>query len=142
MKTWGVKNNVFIASGIVLGVLIIWDYVGNVYWCTWGGMLYRDCLHLLSGIEVTLTPVFPFFLLSLLTYRMHDDVFRAWWNFARWMVPIIIFATIAIQFVPSNGGFFNMDSLIYLFVLAPLYAILILVSLWKIVRTYRQLKNR
>ncbi len=86
-------------------------------------------------------PSLAILLLSLLTYRMHDEVFRAWWNFARWMVPIIIFATIAIQFMPSNGGFFNMDSLIYLMVLAPLYTILILVSLWKIFRTYRKLKK-
>ena len=59
----------------------------------------------------------------------------------RWMVPLLIFATIAIQFVPSNRGFFNMDALIYLLVLAPLNAILILVSLWKIVRTYVKLKK-
>ena len=83
----------------------------------------------------------PIFLFSLITYRMKEEIFRAWWNFARWMVPIIILATIIIQFMPRNGGFFNMDSLIYLFVLAPLYAILILVSLWRIFRTYRKLKK-
>ncbi len=83
----------------------------------------------------------PILLFSLVTYWMKDEVFRAWWNFARWMVSIIIFATIAIQFMPSNGGFFNMDSLIYLMVLAPLYTILILVSLWKIFRKYRELKH-
>jgi hypothetical protein len=82
-----------------------------------------------------------FLIFSLLTYRMHDDIFRAWWSFARWMVPIIILATIAIQFMPNNHGFFNMDALIYLLVLAPLYVILILVSLWKIFRTHLRLKK-
>jgi uncharacterized membrane protein YGL010W len=88
-----------------------------------------------------LLPLALIFLLSLITYKMHDEVFRAWWNFSRWMVPIIVFATIAIQFVPSNRGFFNMDALIYLLVLAPLYAMFILVSFWKIFRKYRELKK-
>jgi hypothetical protein len=83
----------------------------------------------------------PLLLLSLLTYRMHDEVFRAWWNFARWIVPVIAFATLLANIMPSNRGFFNMDALIYLLVLAPLYAVFILVSLWKIVRTYRELKR-
>ena len=86
-------------------------------------------------------PSLALLLLSLITYWMKDEVFRVWWNFARWMVPIIILATVAIQFVPRNGGFFNMDSLIYLMVLAPLYTVLILVSLFKIFRTYRKLKK-
>jgi hypothetical protein len=86
--------------------------------------------------------LFPFFLFSLITYRMHDEVFHAWWNFARWMAPVIMLATIGIQFVPSNGGFFNMDGLVYLLVLAPLYTLLIIVSLWKIVRTYIKTKKQ
>ncbi len=98
-----------------------------------------------DGILVlTLYALFPLaiiFFLSLITYRMKEEIFRAWWNFARWLVPVIIIATITIQFMPRNGGFFNMDALIYLLVLAPLYAILILGSLWRIFRTYRKLKK-
>lgn len=81
------------------------------------------------------------FLLSLITYKMQDEVFRAWWNFARWMVPVIILATLFVNMMPRDGGFFNMDGLIYLFVIAPLYAILALVSLWKIFCKYRELKR-
>jgi small-conductance mechanosensitive channel len=141
MKNKGTKKNVFAASGITAGALVIWDYVGNVSWCTWGGVLHRDCLHFFSGVEVVLIPILPLFLFSLLTYRMHDEVFRAWWNFARWIVPIIALATLLANMMPSNRGFFNMDALIYLLVLVPLYAVFILVSLWKIVRTYRELKR-
>ncbi len=81
------------------------------------------------------------FLLSILTYRMRDEVFRAWWNFARWMVPIIILATFAVNAIPSNGGFFNMDALAYPLFLGPLYLILILVSLWRIIRTHLRSKK-
>lgn len=84
---------------------------------------------------------FSVLLLSLITYKMHDEVFHAWWSLARWMVSVIVVATMLIQFVPKNGGFFNMDALIYLLVLAPLYAIFILGSVWKIFRKYRELKK-
>jgi succinate dehydrogenase/fumarate reductase cytochrome b subunit len=135
------KKQVFVTSGIMMVVLVIWEYVGNVRWCTWGEVLYRDCLHSLSGVEVVLIPILPLLLLSLITYKMREEVFRAWWNFARWMLPVIMIATLLINLMPSNRGFFNMDALVYLLVLAPLYAIFILVSLWKIVRTYRKLKK-
>lgn len=75
---------------------------------------------------------------TFLTYRMREEVFHAWWNFARWMVPIIILATFAVNALPSNGGFFNMDALAYPLFLGPLYLVLIVVSLWKIVRAYRR----
>jgi succinate dehydrogenase/fumarate reductase cytochrome b subunit len=135
------KKQVFVTAGIMMVVLVIWEYVGNVRWCTWGEVLYRDCLHSLSGVEVVLIPILPLLLLSLITYKMREEVFRAWWNFARWMLPVIMIATLLINLMPSNRGFFNMDALVYLLVLAPLYAIFILVSLWKIVRTYRKLKK-
>ncbi len=141
MKNWGTKRNVFIASGVIAGAVIIWDYVGNVRWCTWGGVEHYNCLDTLSNIETLFFFIFPIFLLSLITFWMKEEVFRAWWNFARWMLPVIVLATVLIQFMPSNRGFFNMDGLIYLLVLAPLYAILILGSLWKIVRTHQKLKK-
>ena len=150
MKNWGTKRNIIATSALGLAIIfvmanpLVFGYCHGV--STWGdGTQYcyssitdkiPDALMLSMGSIMILL-----LLLTLATYRMHDDVFRAWWNFARWMVPIIMFASIAIQFVPSNGGFFNMDGLIYLFVLAPLYAALIFGSLWKIVQKYHELKK-
>ena len=145
MKTWGTKKNVLIVSMIATGLSYIWEYVGHGKVCKTIDVVDYHCLSILRDAELVILPttmlLLIILLLSLLTYRMHDDVFRAWWNFARWMVPIIMFATIGIQFAPSYGGFFNMDGLIYLLVLAPLYAVLTLGSLWKIVHTYRELKK-
>lgn len=81
------------------------------------------------------------FLLSLLTYWMHDEIFTAWWSFARWLISINFLITSLILLMPHDGGFFNMDGLIFLLIPVPLYAILTLVSLWKIVRTYLKLKK-
>ena len=88
--------------------------------------------------------LFPFavtFLLSLVTYRMKEEVFQAWLKVAYWMVPLIILATLYVQFLPQEHGFFAMDALAYLMVIAPLYTIFVLLSLWKIVRTYLRTKN-
>ena len=135
------KKNIFIGSTIATALSFLWEHVGNVKLCTIGGF-NSNCWDILGDAELIILPIATvIFLLSLITYWMKEEIFHAWWNFARWMVPIIILATIAIQFMPRNGGFFNMDSLIYLMVLAPLYTILILVSLWKIFRTYRKLKK-
>jgi hypothetical protein len=145
MKTWGTKKSVFAASLSYVLFLVALYILSLLHlsrvdcyahsWC-------RDYVgNLLSLAVFGFFPLFPTLLLSLLTYRMHDEVFRAWWNFARFMVPIIVLATLLVNMMPSNGGFFNMDGLIYLFVVAPLYAILILVSLWKVFRKYRELKK-
>jgi ABC-type Fe3+-siderophore transport system permease subunit len=150
MKQLATKKSVLIVS---LAVLIFDFVVTNPLmfgFCTgvssWGDGTKYCYSSVLNGVpewvELLFGTLSIFFLIfSLLTYRMHDDIFRAWWSFARWMVPIIILATIAIQFMPNNHGFFNMDALIYLLVLAPLYVILILVSLWKIFRTHLRLKK-
>ena len=150
MRNPGTKMNIIIASALAIAAIFVMINPLMFGFCrgvsTWGnGTKYcyssitdeisEEFVLSIGSISILLL-LFTFF-----TYRMKEEVFRVWWNFARWMVLIIIFATIAIQFVPSGGGFFNMDALIYLLVLAPLYAIFILVSLWKIVRMHRKSKN-
>ena len=80
----------------------------------------------------------PLLLLSLLTYRMHDSVFRAWFHFARWSVPVIVVATIFVAHAESACRSFC--GLAYLFILGPLYAIFIFGSLSKIIHTYLTLR--
>jgi hypothetical protein len=134
------KKSILIVSMVGTALSFFWERIGNVKLCTIAGF-NSNCWSILGDAELILLPISSIiFLFSLITYKMRNEIFHAWWNFARWMVPVIALATIAIQFMPSNGGFFNMDSLIYLMVLAPLYSILILVSLYKIFRAYQKLK--
>jgi hypothetical protein len=80
----------------------------------------------------------PFFFLSLITYRMKDEVFRAWWRFARWWVPVIIATTLFLENAGGGGGLgigSAVQGAFIFLVLAILYAILIITSLVKIVRT-------
>ena len=84
-------------------------------------------------------PLFPIFFLSLITYRMKDEIFRAWWNFARWWVLVIIVVTLILNNL-SGGGTIGMDKDFTAFILIILYSILILDSLAKITRTYLRLR--
>lgn len=79
-----------------------------------------------------------FIVFTLSTYKMREEVFRAWWNFARWFAPIVVLVTLFINMQNSGGlgiggaigGSFDM------LVIGTFYAIFIGVSLWKIASTY------
>ncbi len=84
------------------------------------------------------------FLLSLITYKMKDEVFQAWWRFARWWVLVIIAVTLFLQNVGGGGGIGISSAVSGAFdilVLGILYTILVVVSLFKIIRAYSKSKG-
>lgn len=89
-------------------------------------------------------PLLPTFLLSLITYRMKDEVFRAWWRFARWWAPVIIAVTLLLENADSGGGIGisgAVSSAFDILILGILYAILIITSLVKIFNAYFKTKG-
>lgn len=94
--------------------------------------------------NLTIIFIMPFLLfLSLITYKMHEEVFRAWWNFARWFVPVIILATLLINSQSGGGGMGisgaisgGFDAL----VIGIFYVIFVITSLVKIAGAYRKNK--
>jgi hypothetical protein len=88
-------------------------------------------------------PLTLVFLLSLITYRLKEEVFRAWWNFACWFVPVIIVASFSLNGAGGGGlgisgavsGAFNF------LVLCMFYAVFIFVSLIRIVLAYRRTRE-
>lgn len=95
----------------------------------------------LGVVFFTLLPLLPLFIISSITYRMHERVFRAWWNFAQWWVPVIVVVTFIVNAQPHNGSFFNMDAFFNAVIIGFFYVIFVLVSLIKIVRAYRGLRK-
>lgn len=104
---------------------------------------YDSLLHFSNSIVPYLSLFIPLFFLSLITYRLRDEVFTAWWNFARWWVPIIIVITLLQNIGHSQGGlgisgaisgWFDMMILFFF------YLILVGGSLLKIFFTYRQIR--
>jgi len=137
------KKNIFIGSAIATALVYLWEYMGNVQLCTMGGF-NSDCWDVLHDAEFIVLPVVTLlFLLSLITYKMREEIFRAWWNFNRWAIPASIFVAILVTFsINSMGSRADMyDRGFAVMFLTALYAILIFVSLWKIARTYWKLKK-
>lgn len=93
--------------------------------------------------EFLLVPI-PLFIFSLITYRMKDEVFTAWWNFARWWIPVILVGTFCSVINLGGTGYGDAlfwDALFYRLILSALYGVFVVVSLWKIIRTQFWLKK-
>jgi len=102
-----------------------------------GETLY-SCRKTLDSIE-HLFYFFPLILFfSLLTYKMKDSAFKAWWRFAKWAIPIIFLASfiIAQGYHHHPGGWMNFDSAIDLAMYIAMYSIFILGSTIQIFRGY------
>ncbi len=133
MKDLRTKKNVFFSS--LLYILYFVGLVAIGLWCN------KDWCHIREDdfpikILYSFFPVAVVFFLTLITYRMKEEVFQSWLKVSYWMVPIIMLATVFVENIPQEHGFFSMDGLAYLIIIAPLYGIFILLSIWKIARTY------
>lgn len=122
------------------GILFANDYGG--FSCRY----YTDSGHAIKFCEIaffTLLPMIPLFLLSLITYKMRDEVFRAWWNFARWSVPLSIVVVLASS--GSRGGSMGIpnifDQEFFAFVFSALFLLIslgiIAVKWWKLRKAAR-----
>lgn len=137
------KRNVFFITLTTTGILVALFFIDQIRYCHYDYDGYETwCMHVLDYIWHILKPVgfalflAPFiFLLSLITYKLRDDVFRAWWGFVRWWSLIIIAVTIGLSNL-SGGGTLGMNNDFTAFILIILYSILGIVSLVKIVRAY------
>lgn len=84
--------------------------------------------------------IFPIvFLFSLITFRLRESVFLAWWKFARLAIPLIFITSfiISLELHHNSGGFFNMDDSIDLVYYFIMYGVFVLGSLVQIYRGYR-----
>lgn len=86
---------------------------------------------------ISFLPLIPIFVLSLLTYRMHDRVFLAWWSFAKWWAPLIMISTLFMNTIGTGSGNSLGSGMVDGFVYFILYGVLITVSLVRIVRARR-----
>lgn len=103
---------------------------------------YRSvCKDIYEAVVYLLFPLPFVFILSLITYKMRDEVFRAWWSFAMWFVPLIMIVTYLMYSGHQQSGFGGVAQYsFYSVILGALYAIFILTSLTRIVLTHRKLK--
>ena len=97
-----------------------------------------DCRQNYDTLEISLY-IFVFVLFfSIITYKMPERIFRAWWGFARIAVPVILLFTIVINLKlhHSPGGWMNMDADVDRAAFVLMYVVFVLGSLIQIVRGY------
>ena len=131
------KSVLFI--GLMSSILLCSQFLFDSGSCGKNGFC-NDIGDILNQDNLSYILIAPFVLfLSIITYKMKEEVFRAWWNFARWFVPRIIVITYLLDNAPTGSSLGAGQDFTF-FVLFILYAILIITSLTKIFRTYRKIK--
>lgn len=133
------KKIVLLSSLVVIVLYVLADLVFSYDRCFAVGrcLVLYDLVNSIAPLILTLLPLF---LLSLITYKMREGVFHAWWNFARWWVPVIIVVTLLLSSASDGGGGMGggglASGMLDFAVLWILYIILVIVSIVKIVRAY------
>lgn len=143
MKKVNTKKIVLLSSFTTIALYVVADLIFSYDRCFAAGRcpaLY-DFIHSIAPLVLTLLPLF---FLSLVTYKMRNEVFHAWWNFARWWASVIVVVTLLLNSASNSGGL-GIESAVSgafdILTLIILYAILVVVSLVKIVRAYNHSKK-
>src|SRR3989338_8669361 len=101
MQSMCTKKTVLVISGVVSVVLVLIDRIGTYQLCGGYPGLCVDTL-VYSSMLLFVFPVALLF--SLITYKMRDEVSRAWIKFTTWWVPLQI---LLVALTPeSSGGYF------------------------------------
>lgn len=129
------KKNVLLISFIgtvIIVILAVLSMSGFCYHNTYCLDLFRKFNPWKFVSFLFFTP--PVFLLSLITYKMHDDFFWAWMKFAMWWIPIsAILSLLALSKDDGGGGFFisfSADGL-FTFLMIPFTLISFFIVFWK-----------
>lgn len=134
------KKSVLLLGTISGALLIFFAYIqsGDVcYSRVWCNKLWES-INLFGEILFVFIPVLLF---SLITYKMRDEVFQAWWRFARWFVPVIIVVTFLFNTSHQQSGFGGVaQGAFEFFILAILYTIFIVISTIRIILAYKRSK--
>jgi hypothetical protein len=96
------KKNVFFLGLGSLSILVIFASLMSMDMCYQNRSCHEFFVSLITRTFILI--LFPFisiFSLSLITYKMRDEIFAAWISFAVWWVPISI---LAILLTPTDDG--------------------------------------
>jgi cytochrome bd-type quinol oxidase subunit 2 len=97
MKKLLTKKNILVTSGIITGCIVLLNVVGVFKICADN----YDCAEAIAQIVLVLYSLPVVFLLSLVTYKMRDEIFAAWISFAVCWIPL---SMLAILLTPADDG--------------------------------------
>lgn len=98
------KKNVLILSAVLVALFIVFGFQKNIGLC---GKEYNSCWTFFDLLWSPFSLGVPLFLLSILTYRMHEEIFFTWLRLAYWWIPLsvlIIFTTPTTDHSWAIGG--------------------------------------
>lgn len=127
------KNIVFVVSFIISAVLFLLNYFGTYKICN----SQLECTQSLADYMRVFSIILPFFLFSLITYKMREEVFRSWFRFARVYIPASMLLILLAPSYSSNWMFpYDKGRAAFLF-----SSLFIIISTVKIVLAYRRLRK-
>ena len=118
-----------------IGIFVL-DSICHSSWCRiqdddFFGRVFFFCL-----------PLLPVFFFSLITYRLPEQVFQAWWRVAVWFVPLLIVITYFLNSSHQQSGFGGVaQGSFYFAIQFFLYTAFIFTSLIKIFFAWRRVKG-
>ena len=106
------------------------------------GLSCSSSKYVFCNIVFTITNIFGFYLLyfpfvflfSLITYRMNDQVFKKWFNFAIWYLGLLTLFMFLMTSSPNGGGYIGIGdwfvSMLFFFLLFIFFiaSVIIIVS--------------
>ncbi len=132
MKNWLKIHKVLLISSIGTLTLLIFGIISSTNVCYHNKICFRFFdSYITQTIAILLLLPPPLLFLSLLTYRMRDEIFRAWTAFARWWIPL---SMIAILVTPrESGGFISipLQATLALFCAGVFLIVSLIIIAWK-----------
>ena len=122
------RKNVLLIAFIATLVWLLSAFQKEIGFC---GPIYNDCWDIIDLVWPPLTIFLPLFLLSLFAFFMREEIFATWVNFAKWWVPLSVFA---ILITPEKaGGFVSIpyQSALALIVTGVFFFISLILITWK-----------
>lgn len=119
MDKFVTKRNVAILNGVgVLVFVLLIVFLPSPYHCG----TYEKLCDSLGNFALFLLIAPPLFLFSLVTYKMRDEVYQAWWRLTRWWIPI---SMLLVLITPEdNGAFMQINRGFVAFLMSGLFSIL------------------
>lgn len=115
------KKNVLLSSLVVLALGYLAVYAPEFCYSTYEGGIPVICLEDIGFILFYCA--FSVLVISILTYKIHDEVFRVWVSFVKWGVPLQIF--LALIFPIGGGGYLiSIDKQFVAIILSGLFVII------------------
>jgi len=127
------KKTILFFSGVSSGFFYLLAFlIGSEKLC--GGSQYTNCTQSANSFFETFLPIFPLLLLSLITYKMRDEIFSTWSKFTIVWIPLSMFA---ILISPEYGNaFLPIEKITVAGFFSLLYVIIsLIIIIWKYTTT-------